>query len=630
MPITIASNIASLGAQRQLGKATESLGSIYERLSSGMRINKASDDAAGLAIADSLKADTRIYSQAIKNISDGVSLVNIADSALSSLSEILIRQKELAEQAANGTYTLTQRKALHDEAKALTSEYNRIVSTTKFNGISLFDTSNGVLSIQAGYGTNSILSNKIGEEFFRDVGTGTFTLGTSFGSGLGNTLGITTGDVNGNGLTDVIVGSRDTNTIVVYNNAGDGTFNAIQTLTTGSFHGDIVYEDINGDGVKDIIVAEETAIRIFTGNSNGSFATAVTLAAGAIGSRSIALAVGDFNGDGLNDIASISQNDNNFSVFINQGSGTFAPRVSYTIPNTGTNINLESISLADFNNDGVLDIITASFDANTVNISFGRGDGTFNNAVSYNQGVSNNPRTVLVGDFNNDGYIDFISPTSNANNIFLNNGDGTFRQGTSFAPNGSAPQSGTVSDLNGDGIDDITLFYVGSNTVATFLGNGDGTFRVASSIANPNAESGAYADLNNDGVLELIATTSNGGSRVQILNQNIQESASQEQLYLLSQSGARSALDRLDFYLTNVNQERASLGSFNNRLNYATNNLRTTIENYRAAESRIRDIDVAEESANLLRTQILQQTVAQVLKQVNLVPELSLRLLNGG
>jgi flagellin len=115
-----------------------------------------------------------------------------------------------------------------------------------------------------------------------------------------------------------------------------------------------------------------------------------------------------------------------------------------------------------------------------------------------------------------------------------------------------------------------------------------------------------------------------------VLNQNIQESASQEQLYLLSQSGARSALDRLDFYLTNVNQERASLGSFNNRLNYATNNLRTTIENYRAAESRIRDIDVAEESANLLRTQILQQTVAQVLKQVNLVPELSLMLLNGG
>jgi flagellin-like hook-associated protein FlgL len=415
----------------------------------------------------------------------------------------------------------------------------------------------------------------------------------------------------------------------VYDNVGDGTFNAIQTLTTGSFHGDIVYEDINGDGVKDIIVAEETAIRIFTGNTNGSFAAAVSLAAGAIGSRSIALAVGDFNGDGRNDIASISQNDNNYSVFLNQGNGSFASRVSYALPNTGTNLNVEAISLADFNNDGILDIITASYDANTVNISFGKGNGTFNTAVSYTQGAGNNPRTVLVGDYNNDGYMDFISPTSNANNVYLNNGDGTFRQGTSFAANGSAPQSGTVNDINGDGILDITLFYVGTNSVATFLGNSDGTFSAASSIATPNAESGVYLDINNDGVLELMATTTNGSSRLQVLTQNTQESASQEQLYLLSQSGARSALDRIDFYLNNINQERASLGSFTNRLGYATNNLKVTTENFRAAESRIRDVDVAQESANLIKTQILQQTVAQVLKQVNLIPSLSLKLFSG-
>jgi flagellin len=624
MPITIASNIASLGAQRQLGKTTQALTDVYERLSSGMRINKASDDAAGLAIADSLKADARIFTQGIKNINDGISAINIADSALSSLSEIIIRQKELATQAANGSYTLTQRKAVHQEARALTDEYNRIVSTTKFNGISLFDTSNGSLSIQAGYGTSAVLSNDIGDKFFRDVGTGTFTLGTSFGSGLGNTLGITTGDVNGNGLTDVIVGSRDTNSIVVYNNLGDGTFSALQTLTTGSFHGDIVYEDVNGDGIKDIIVAEETAIRIFSGNANGSFGAAVTFSSG---SRSIALAVGDFNGDGLNDIAAISQNDNNYSVFINQGSGSFAPRVSYSIPNTGTNLNIEAISLSDFNNDGILDIITASYDANTVNISLGRGDGSFNNAISYNQGVNNNPRTILLGDFNNDGYVDFINPTSNANNVYLNNGDGTFRQGTSFSPNGSAVQSGIVQDINGDGILDMTLFYVGSNSVATFLGNGDGTFKTTSSTSITNAESGAYTDLNNDGVLELIATTTNGSTRVQVLNQNQNETATQEQLYLLSQAGARNALSVLDTYQTNINQERASLGSFNNRLNFASNNLRTQVENYSAAESRIRDIDVAEESANLIRTQILQQTVSQILKQVNSVPELALRLL---
>lgn len=624
MPITIASNIVSLGAQRQLGRASESLATSYERLSSGMRINKASDDAAGLAIADSLRADTRVYTQGVKNISDGISAINIADSALSSLSEIVVRQKELATQAANGSYTLTQRKALHQEAQALTAEYNRIVATTKFNGTSLFDTNNGTFSIQAGYGTDAVLSNNIGDEFYRDIGTGSFTLGTSFGNGLGNTLGITSGDVNRNGLTDVIVGSRDTNSIVVYDNAGDGTFTALQTLSTGSFHGDIIYEDMNADGVKDIVVAEETAIRIFTGNANGSFSVGTTFSSG---SRSVALSVGDFNGDGLNDIASISQNDNNYSVFINQGSGSFAPRTSYTIPNTGTNINIESISSADFNNDGVLDIITASYDANTVNISLGRGDGTFGSAVSYNQGPSNNPRAPLIGDFNNDGYIDFISPTSNANNVYLNNGDGTFKLGTSFTPNGSAPQSGTVRDINGDGLLDMTLFYVGSNAVATFLGNGDGTFKAPSSISITNAESGEYADLNNDGILELVATTTNGASRVQILNQNSEETASQEQLYLLSQAGARNALDVLDNYQNNINKERAALGSFNNRLSYASNNLKVQLENYRTAESRIRDVDVAEESAKMISSQTLQQSVAQILKQANLIPELALRLL---
>ena len=137
MPITIANNIASLGAQRQLGKVTESLGSAFERLSSGMRINKASDDAAGLAIADALKSSTRVYTQAINNISDGISAVSIAEGALQQLSQIVIRQSELAEQSANGVYNLKQRKALQSESDALSDEYNRIIQTTKFNGINL-------------------------------------------------------------------------------------------------------------------------------------------------------------------------------------------------------------------------------------------------------------------------------------------------------------------------------------------------------------------------------------------------------------------------------------------------------------------------------------------------------------
>jgi len=143
MPITIGSNIESLRAQRQLSKASTELGSVFERLSSGMRINKASDDAAGLSIATSLNSDRRVFTQGIRNFNDGISLLNVADSAVDSLSNIVLRLKELAEQSANGTYSHTQRKALDKEAQSLSKEYLRVAQSTKFNGLNLFGGSLG-------------------------------------------------------------------------------------------------------------------------------------------------------------------------------------------------------------------------------------------------------------------------------------------------------------------------------------------------------------------------------------------------------------------------------------------------------------------------------------------------------
>ena len=97
----------------------ERLASVYERLSSGQRINRASDDAAGLAVSSSLHVNTRVYNQAIRNINDGVSALTIADQAISNLSDIVVRQTELAEQAANGIYSTIQRAAMDREAQAL-------------------------------------------------------------------------------------------------------------------------------------------------------------------------------------------------------------------------------------------------------------------------------------------------------------------------------------------------------------------------------------------------------------------------------------------------------------------------------------------------------------------------------
>jgi flagellin len=102
MAITLGSNIASLRGQRQLAKTSAELVTAFERLSSGQRINEASDDGAGLAIADSLNAKSRILNQGVRNVNDGLSLLSIADSAIEILSDIVIRLEELAEQAANG------------------------------------------------------------------------------------------------------------------------------------------------------------------------------------------------------------------------------------------------------------------------------------------------------------------------------------------------------------------------------------------------------------------------------------------------------------------------------------------------------------------------------------------------
>ncbi len=150
MPITINSNIASLNAQRRLGSSTNLLQRTFERLSSGLRIVRSSDDAAGLAIAEGLKADQRIASVAIRNANDGISLVSISDGALNEIGNVLTRMAELAEQSANGVLSTAQRSALDSEFAALGSEIERIAKTTEFNDIALLS-GGSEISLQVGF-----------------------------------------------------------------------------------------------------------------------------------------------------------------------------------------------------------------------------------------------------------------------------------------------------------------------------------------------------------------------------------------------------------------------------------------------------------------------------------------------
>ena len=154
MAITINTNIASLNAQRRLSVTTQGLQRTYEKLSSGLRITRASDDAAGLSIADTLRADQRIAGVAIRNANDGISLISIADGALSEIGNVLSRLAELAEQSANGVLTATQRSALDAEFKALGSEVERIAITTSFNGLNLLS-GGAQVALQIGFSSAS-------------------------------------------------------------------------------------------------------------------------------------------------------------------------------------------------------------------------------------------------------------------------------------------------------------------------------------------------------------------------------------------------------------------------------------------------------------------------------------------
>lgn len=143
--------------KNNLSKTTESLNRRSEKLASGKRINRASDDAAGLAIADALAKDAVVYDQASRNIADGQSLTQIQDGVYSSLSDIGTRMQELAAQSANGTLSDTQRSSLNQEFQALSQEANRIVASTQFNGQQVFSGQSNTIQV----GTDSSSTSQI-------------------------------------------------------------------------------------------------------------------------------------------------------------------------------------------------------------------------------------------------------------------------------------------------------------------------------------------------------------------------------------------------------------------------------------------------------------------------------------
>jgi flagellin len=244
MGLRVNSNIASLNAQRSLSQTTDKLQANFRRLSTGLRISTASDDAAGLAISERFRGQIRSTAQAIRNAQDGISLTQTGEGALNEVSSILIRMRELAIQSSNGTVSGADRTTLNEEFGDLIEEIDRIAKSTTFNGVSLLDGTGSTITFQVGVGTTA--------------GVDTIQLSTS--DTLASTLGLSSLDIGSTGLPTVAISTLD----VAINSVSRvrGELGAAQNrLTTTIANLQIQSENLSAaeSRIRDVDVAVETA-----------------------------------------------------------------------------------------------------------------------------------------------------------------------------------------------------------------------------------------------------------------------------------------------------------------------------------------------------------------------------------
>ncbi len=568
MPQIINSNIPSLTAQRNLNASQSSLNTSLERLSSGLRINSAKDDAAGLAISERMTSQIRGLNQATRNASDGISLSQTAEGALTQISDNLQRIRELSIQAANATNTASDRAALQAEVTQLTAEIQRVSTQTQFNGMNLLDGSFSTINFQVGANANQTIS----------AASGNFQTNAFGNYRIGGLAAFTPG-----GVGDLVAGTIGTNSDAVGNSV----------LLSGAL-GD-------ASGINGALAAGD--FRISTGSGNFD----VYYRAGASAGE-IATAI-NRTGSGVNATATTE-------VVLGAGTGadvgfqqnttySFAISTDYSDPTNANTVDpkFTTISFKTGGADDQADVDSGSYLSTAVQ--------AFNDAAAKTGFTA---EAVLTEDGN---WALKLTNTNGEDLRILNN---------SYDNTGTALniQVDDISVLDGDTntASSLALDLTGGSldTTTGVWTNGNGawlTGKVVLDSAKSFTVTTAVADVFQDAGTPGTAATGTYGAQLQATNA----------IDITTAEAANRTLSIVDSALTAVNDQRARFGALQNRLESTISNLQTTSENLSASRSRIRDADFAAETASMTRAQILQQAGVAMLAQANSLPNNVLSLL---
>ncbi|NLE39942.1 MAG: hypothetical protein GX621_18135, partial [Pirellulaceae bacterium] len=343
--------------------------------------------------------------------------------------------------------------------------------------------------------------------------------------------GTAVGDVTGDGIADIIVTNENDGSISLLRGIGDGTYWTPITYLVGSRPGAVTLADLDNDGDLDIVAVNQgnNTLSLLINNGNGIFNQQITRFTG---SQPTDVELADLNGDGVVDIVVTNRGSNDVSVLLSDPNVMYRDQVRYAL---GAGAAPAGVALADLNNDGRIDIVTANEGADTVAVLINRENGVFNTPVSFAAG--DGPSAVAIADLDGDGNRDVVVANRNDNDIsvLMGLGTGSLAAQVRYAT-GTQPGSLGVADLDGDGSPDVVAANYADDTVSVLFGLGNGAFETQVVYGVGDQPTGlTLADIDGDGRRDII-TANQGDDEISVLR------ARRDKAYLVGRTKTNQVL----------------------------------------------------------------------------------------